>query len=327
MATYLQTAMARDNFELAVNTTVRRVVRTGSTITGVEVLASDVGGKTGIYTVTANTGKVILSAGTFGTAKILMRSGIGPEDSLEAVQASSIDGASMIAKEDWILLPVGYNVMDHANTDMVASHPNVTAYDFYGAYDDPIEADKELYLDSRAGIFATAAPGPNTMLWQSFIASDGITRQLQWTVRAEGSLGEEGDTLITISQYLGTGMTSRGRISIKENLNMATTISPYLNNEYDIETVIAGVKSIMSSIANVSGISLVQPAAGVDAESFVNNYIESRRSNHWLGSAKMGTDDGRNGNGTTGSVVDTDTKVYGTDNLVSIHPHSYINHF
>lgn len=38
----------------------------------------------------------------------------------------------------------------------------------------------------------------------------------------------------------------------------------------------------------------------------------NRRSNHWMGTAKLGTDDGRTG-GT--SVVDLDTKVYGTDNL------------
>jgi cellobiose dehydrogenase (acceptor) len=38
----------------------------------------------------------------------------------------------------------------------------------------------------------------------------------------------------------------------------------------------------------------------------------NRRSNHWMGTAKLGTDDGRTG-GT--SVVDTNTKVYGTDNL------------
>lgn len=38
----------------------------------------------------------------------------------------------------------------------------------------------------------------------------------------------------------------------------------------------------------------------------------SRRSNHWLGTNKMGDDDGRHG-GT--AVVDTDTRVYGTDNL------------
>jgi choline dehydrogenase-like flavoprotein len=45
-----------------------------------------------------------------------------------------------------------------------------------------------------------------------------------------------------------------------------------------------------------------------------SQYVVSvgRRSNHWMGTAKMGADDGRSG-GT--AVVDTNNKVYGTDNL------------
>lgn len=38
-----------------------------------------------------------------------------------------------------------------------------------------------------------------------------------------------------------------------------------------------------------------------------------RTANHWIGTAKMGLDSGLVNNGT--SVVDTNTKVYGTDNL------------
>ena len=38
----------------------------------------------------------------------------------------------------------------------------------------------------------------------------------------------------------------------------------------------------------------------------------NRRANHWIGTCKIGEDDGRNG-GT--AVVDLNTKVYGMDNL------------
>ncbi|KAL7268091.1 hypothetical protein RUND412_009299 [Rhizina undulata] len=326
LATYLQTALARSNFELAVNTTVRRVIRTGSTITGVEVLTTQADGLTGIVNVTPTTGKVILSAGAFGTPKILFRSGIGPSDQLDIVAASIADGESMISSDEWISLPVGYNVMDHTNTDVVVSHPNVTEYDFYAAYDDPITADKDAYLNNRAGMLAGAAPGPNTMLWESFVGDDGITRQVQWTARAEGSLGETGDTYVTISQYLGTGMTSRGRMTIESNLDMEISVSPYLNDANDVDAVIKGVASLMASTANVSGITFIQPAAGVDAETFVYDYYASRRSNHWLGTCKLGTDDGRNGNGTTGAVVDLNTKVYGTDNLFVVDASIFPGH-
>jgi cellobiose dehydrogenase (acceptor) len=74
MATYLVTAKARKNFDLWLNTAVKRVVRTGGHITGVEVEAYKNGGYGGVVNLTPVTGRVILSAGTFGSAKILMRS-------------------------------------------------------------------------------------------------------------------------------------------------------------------------------------------------------------------------------------------------------------
>lgn len=38
----------------------------------------------------------------------------------------------------------------------------------------------------------------------------------------------------------------------------------------------------------------------------------NRRANHWIGSNKIGSDDGREGGD---AVVDLNTKVWGTDNL------------
>lgn len=58
----------------------------------------------------------------------------------------------------------------------------------------------------------------------------------------------------------------------------------------------------------------------------------NRRANHWIGTNKIGSDDGRDGGS---AVVDLNTKVYGTDNLfvvdasifpgmVSTNPSAYI---
>lgn len=74
MATYLVSANARSNFKLWTGTAVKRLIRTGGHITGVEVEAYDDGGYVGVVNVTSISGRVILSAGTFGSAKILMRS-------------------------------------------------------------------------------------------------------------------------------------------------------------------------------------------------------------------------------------------------------------
>lgn len=74
MATYLVSASNRKNFQLWMNTGVKRVIRTGGHVTGIEVEPFLNGGYTGTVNVTSITGRVILSAGTFGSAKILLRS-------------------------------------------------------------------------------------------------------------------------------------------------------------------------------------------------------------------------------------------------------------
>lgn len=47
---------------------------------------------------------------------------------------------------------------------MIVTHPDVVFYDFYAAWDSPIEADKDLYLDSRSGILTQAAPNIGPMV-------------------------------------------------------------------------------------------------------------------------------------------------------------------
>jgi hypothetical protein len=89
--------------------------------------------------------------------------GIGPEDQLEVV-ASSKDGATFTPKADWIKLPVGHNLIDHLNTDLIVTHPDVVFYDFYEAWNTPNEGDKEAYLQKRSGILAQAAPNIGPMV-------------------------------------------------------------------------------------------------------------------------------------------------------------------
>ncbi|KAI5919802.1 cellobiose dehydrogenase [Camillea tinctor] len=326
MATYLVSASERDNFKLWTNTAVKRVVRTDGHITGVEVEAFQEGGYTGVVNVTADIGRVILSAGTFGSAKILLRSGIGPADQLEVVQ-SSTDGPTMISNDSWINLPVGYNLEDHTNTDTVITHPDVVFYDFYEAYDAPNTTDADLYLDKRSGILAQAAPNIGPMFWDEITGADGIVRQLQWTARVEASDGVESLTAMTMSQYLGRGATSRGRMTITKALTTVVSTLPYLHDENDVQAVIQGIKNLQAALANVEGLTWQYPASNTTVEDFVNNMIVSysnRRSNHWIGTNKLGTDDGRTDNGT--AVVDLDTKVYGTDNLFVVDASIFPGH-
>lgn len=313
MATYLVSASERNNFQLITNTTVNRVLRTGSTITGIEVEAFTDGGECGTIKVTPNTGKVILSAGAFGTPKILFRSGIGPQDQLEIVKEA--EGSKMINSSQWISLPVGENLDDHVNTDIVITHPNISFYDFYAAYDSPIEADQTSYLDSRTGILAQSAPNLAAVFWQEVTGADGITRQLQWTARVESSHDINSNKSVSISQYLGRGAVSRGRATISSGLNMLVSKVPYLQDPNDVAAVKTGINTLLSALSANPDIEVVYPPKNTSIDDFLSSYpltTSARTANHWVGTCKMGTDSGLQ-NGT--AVVDLDSKVYGTENL------------
>lgn len=144
--------------------------------------------------------------------------------------------------------------------------------------------------------------------------SDGIDRQLQWTARVEGP-GANDTTSMTISQYLGRGSTSRGALSINGALGMVVSKAPYLQNEADTSAVIAGIKSMMASIKKNPLVEFQVPSANQTVEQYVASLPKTaaaRRANHWIGTAKIGTDSGLTG-GT--AVVDLNTQVYGTDNI------------
>ncbi|KAL1601962.1 hypothetical protein SLS59_005128 [Nothophoma quercina] len=312
LGTYLVTALARSNFKLWTNTAVKRVIRTNGKATGVE-LEGGAGGYCG--NVTLNTGgRVILSAGTFGSAKLLFRSGIGPKDQLNIVKGSAQDGKTFIPEAQWIDLPVGQNLNDHVNTDIVIQHKNVSFYDFYGAWTNPIQADKDAYLNKRAGILTQSAPNIGPIAWEVIKGSDGTERQFQWTARVEGP-GANDTHSMTISNYLGRGSTSRGVASINGALGMTVSTAPYLRNQADTDAVVASLKSMIKAIQRNPQITMQVPADGTTVEAYVASLPKTpavRRANHWIGTNKIGSDSGLSG-GT--SVVDLNTKVYGTDNI------------
>lgn len=74
LATYLATAAARTSFTMWTNTGADRIVRTGGHATAVQVSCSAGSGYSGTVNLTAKTGRVIVSAGTFGSPKLLFRS-------------------------------------------------------------------------------------------------------------------------------------------------------------------------------------------------------------------------------------------------------------
>jgi cellobiose dehydrogenase (acceptor) len=269
LGTYMVTALERNNFKLWMNTAVRRVIREGGKATGVE-LAGGNGGYCGNVTLNEG-GRVILSAGTFGSTKLLFRSGIGPKAQLNVVKNSVQDGPTFIKEADWIELPVGQNLNDHVNTDIVVRHPNVSFYDFYQAWEEPFEADKDLYLDKRSGILAQSAPNIGPLAWEIIQGSDGIQRSIQWTARVEPSPPATDNTSMTISNYLGRGSTSRGALSINGALSVFVSKAPYLQTQEDLDAVIQSVKNMKAAISKNPEIVFEVPPANVTIEDYVKS--------------------------------------------------------
>ncbi|KAJ7621156.1 cellobiose dehydrogenase [Roridomyces roridus] len=310
VATYLQTALGRKNFKLQLYTNVLNVVRNGSQITGVTTNDTSVAG--GFYPLNPN-GRVILSGGTYGSARVLFRSGIGPTDMLNLVKNDPVAGPNMPPSSQWINLPVGYNVSDNPSINLVFTHPSINDYDNWAdVFTDPPAADVSQYLANRSGILAQASPRLN--FWSALGASDGETIWMQGTARPGAaswntSYAFNQTQMFTITAYLSYGVKSRGRIGINAALVGTPLVNPWFVNPLDKSTLITGLQNIVSTMGQVPGLEMITPDNKTTIPAYVNAYDPATMdSNHWVGSNIIGTTAGQ-------AVVDVNTKVFGTNNL------------
>lgn len=97
LVTYIRRARGRPNLEIRGRALVDRVLMSGSRATGVRYI--DASG----HAVEIRAGSVVLAAGAYGSAPILLRSGIGPAGDLRDLGVRPVED-----------LPVGLRLMDHA---------------------------------------------------------------------------------------------------------------------------------------------------------------------------------------------------------------------
>lgn len=294
LRTYLPLAEAEENFSYQLNSTVRRVLRDGASITGIEYSDDATGA---VSNITLNEGgKVILAAGPWNTPRILFNSGIGPAEQIQIV-ANGTTGIAVPSKADWIELPVGQAIKDHPIFSFyVQTSANWTAFNTSGVVDGTDTASIDLY-EQGSGVLAQ---GYHRMIfWTSNVAtSDNVTRYYQ------GSVSPQGKGLFLIKGYLTHGATSTGKMGISADGSVAYTQQPYLQTDGDMEGATMFVEEILNGMGSYEDWEL---AKGYTNASYVLSTFS--QGNHYIGTAVLGTDD------KTSVVSADDVHVWGTDNL------------
>ncbi|CAG7847998.1 Cellobiose dehydrogenase Short=CDH; AltName: Full=Cellobiose-quinone oxidoreductase; Flags: Precursor [Serendipita indica DSM 11827] len=309
--TYLQTAKTRPNFKLLTYTYAQSVKRNGATITGVQT-NNTIDLPNGLATLTPR-GRVILSSGVYGSARLLFLSGIGPSDMLGQAAASNL-ASLMPPASQYINLPVGYYVSDNPSINLVFTHPLVDDYDnWQPIWSNPRAADANKYVASRSGVFAGSSPRFN--FWKALKGSDGKTRYMQGTARPGGWPTTEqayNETAVfTITFYLSQGITSRGRIGMNSDLKGLPLTAPWFQDPVDKTTLVKGISDAIAGMKTnlPPGLVMITPDNTTTLQAFVDNYDKSSmNSNHWVGSTRIGTNP-------SNAVVDTNCKVFNTKNL------------
>ncbi len=288
------------NLAVLTKAQVTRIRVDGSRATGVEVLTPD-----GPDTLTASR-EVVLAAGVYGSAHLLMVSGIGPQDHLRQV------GVDVVAD-----LPVGENLHDHLFVPI--------SFDMASALRRPITS---YFLRGLAR--EVFRPGTGWAAWSSF-ESVGFVRTshaeeipnlqlhcLYWTY----PIPNQDDTSKRIDPPVKTpGCSvfptliypeSRGTVRLASPDPMAAPlIDPgYLRASKDTEVLIEGIAMVREIMAGTGdNLGEIGPGPKYSSEPAMRrelpNYVHSVY--HPVGTCRMGVDER--------AVVDPELKVRGVDGL------------
>ncbi|KAK2614733.1 hypothetical protein N8I77_001538 [Diaporthe amygdali] len=309
VTTYLQTALQRPNFSLQSNVTVSRAVRTGSKATGVKAIVEGV--ETTINL--SSTGRIIFSGGAVASPALLMQSGIGPADVLTTLhQAGALDPA--MTPETWLNnSDVGAGLFDNPNTFIELTAPTLDSYTY--SYKSPIEADRELYLNSRSGAYSYA--GQTSAFWTYINHTDGSAPTgLQGTIGTAGYSEFTNDSTITLNIYGTSGLLSTGQVSLVQDSKTGKFIpSGGSGNFYsdpagrDADDIAQFIWDLFSALdKSDSGLVPLNIAKGATKEE-IKTYITTPSDyavgmvNHWSSSCRIG------------KCVDAQTRVVGMENL------------
>ncbi|WP_329360083.1 GMC family oxidoreductase [Streptomyces sp. NBC_01483] len=270
---YLAPALNRPNLDVVTEAVAHRLIFDGTRCTGVEY---GVRGRT--FTATA-AAEVVLTAGAIGSAELLQRSGIGPEDDLRQAEVDVFHA----------LPGVGRNLHDHPRANLVyrARRKVPTARNNHGEILGLVRSTPAMNGPDVQIIFVDI-PVPNPVA----PVENGFT--------------------IGVSPMRPA---SRGTLKITSADPYAPpVIDPnYFSEEQDVRAVLSGIttaRKIASSSALAEwGIEEVSPGLDAMDEQSIRNYTRRHFGSycHPVGTCKMGEDEV--------SVVDSELRVHGLHGL------------
>lgn len=308
--------------DIVTNILVERLILKGNKAIGVEFIKSNVKRK-----LFARKG-VILSAGTYNSAKILQLSGIGPKKLLTSLNIPVVND-----------LPVGKNLQDHVTTGLdllmfnksLALHGSdivnpINSYNYF------LYGEGPLTTPGCEVIGFVSTKNEQTPDLQFMVLPVGISSDRGSRLRK--SLGIKDDIWLeyfakTFDKYTASILPivlhpkSKGTVFIKsKDAKEPPLIDPkYLSNEDDRQVLINGLKLVKkftetNALKNIEGYinPIPMPSCkdyAMFSDSYWRCYIKhfASTSYHPVGTCSMGLPDSEN------AVVDTSFKVLGTKNL------------
>ena len=296
---YLKPALARRNLTVLTNCLVKSVELENGRATGVEY------SRNGKPEQAHADREVIVTAGAIGTPKLMMLSGVGPPDELQAHDIPVKHA----------LRGVGRNLSDHFGIDIVAELKGPTSLDKYGRF-------PRMYLAALQ--YALFRSGPLTSnvveggaFWYSEPRRTEPDLQFHFLAGAgaeEGVPGVPSGSGITLNSYT-LRPKSRGTVRLRSaNPADLPIVDPcFLADPEDLKTSAEGIRiscEIFQQPALQEFIKHMHlpdrpPATQADLEAYARQY--GRTSYHPNGTCKMGSDDM--------AVVDPELRVHGIDGL------------
>ncbi|KAI1385457.1 putative cellobiose dehydrogenase [Hypoxylon trugodes] len=305
--TYLQNALKRTNFRLQAGARVKHINHIAGVASGVTAI---IDGST-VRIPLSSDGRVVVSAGALSSPGLLMHSGIGPAETLVNITKA---GSAPFNSSSWVINPsVGQGLFDNPNTYIELTGPTIESY--VHDYDNPIPADKNLYLSSRSGPYAFASQ--TSAFWSYVPNSDGSRAGVQGTIDSSGYGDYTKNNTITLNIYGTSGLGSAGSVILSNDGNFTPGPSSdvYYSDPRDAQNIAKFIHSIFQALPastpdspakeGLTPLNLPQNSTVEEIRKYITTWSKYAVGSvqHWSSSCRIG------------KCVDVDTKVVGTKNI------------